>query len=275
MPVVTINDLPSIPSLGNSDVLPIVGVSTNTTYKVTKQDLLAGVGTVISVGGTGTVNGITLTGTVTTAGQLTLGGTLSNVDLTTQITNILPIANGGTGTSTTFTQGSVVFAGGSGIYSQNNSGLFFDDANVRLGINTASPSETLEVNGKGKIITSLSVGSITPSATTGRIDAANDVVAFSTSDANYKKNVSNIQNALQKVKQINGVEFDWIENIEVHGNSGHDVGVIAQEIERVLPEVVTTRENGVKAVKYEKIVSLLIEAIKDLEKQVEELKTNK
>ena len=54
-------------------------------------------GTVTSVGGTGTVNGITLTGTVTSSGNLTLGGTLSNVDLTTQITGTLPVANGGTG----------------------------------------------------------------------------------------------------------------------------------------------------------------------------------
>jgi len=58
-----------------------------------------GNGTVTSVGGTGTVNGITLTGTVTTAGSLTLGGTLSGVSLTTQVTGVLPIANGGTGTT--------------------------------------------------------------------------------------------------------------------------------------------------------------------------------
>ena len=57
-------------------------------------------GTVTSVSGTGTVNGITLTGTVTTSGSLTLGGTLSGVDLTTQVTGILPVANGGTGAST-------------------------------------------------------------------------------------------------------------------------------------------------------------------------------
>jgi hypothetical protein len=54
-------------------------------------------GTVTSVGGTGTVNGITLTGTVTSSGNLTLGGTLSNVSLTTQVTGTLPVANGGTG----------------------------------------------------------------------------------------------------------------------------------------------------------------------------------
>jgi hypothetical protein len=61
-------------------------------------------GTVTSVGGTGTVNGISLSGTVTTSGSLTLGGALSGVDLTSQVTGTLPIANGGTGTtSTTFT----------------------------------------------------------------------------------------------------------------------------------------------------------------------------
>ena len=79
-------------------------------------------GTVTSVSGTGTVNGLTLTGTVTSSGSLTLGGTLANVDLTSQVTGTLPIANGGTGTtSTTFVNlatnvsGELPFAnGGSG-----------------------------------------------------------------------------------------------------------------------------------------------------------------
>lgn len=60
----------------------------------------SGTGTVTSVGGTGTVNGITLTGTVTSSGNLTLGGALSGVNLTTQVTGTLPIANGGTGETT-------------------------------------------------------------------------------------------------------------------------------------------------------------------------------
>jgi hypothetical protein len=66
------------------------------------------------------------------------------------------------------------------------------------------------------------------------------------------------------MKQIGGYEFDWITKPGIHSNEGHDVGVIAQQIEKILPEVVTTRDNGYKAVKYEKIVALLIEGIKDL-----------
>jgi len=67
-------------------------------FTITSNDQY--VGTVTSVGGTGTVNGISLSGTVTSSGNLTLGGTLSGVDLTTQVTGTLPIANGGTGQTT-------------------------------------------------------------------------------------------------------------------------------------------------------------------------------
>jgi hypothetical protein len=119
---------------------------------------------------------------------------------------------------------------------------------------------------------SLAVGNIVPSATAGRIDASNDIVSFSTSDQRFKINVKPIENALFKVKQINGVEFDWLENPIHHGNKGHDIGVIAQEIEQVLPEVVTTRDSGYKAVKYDKIVALLIQAIKEQQVEINELK---
>ena len=132
----------------------------------------------------------------------------------------------------------------------------------------------VEVNAGDLKVTdgSIAVGAITNSTTDGRIDASNDVVAYSTSDIRLKNNIKTIDKALDKVKNIQGIEFDWIEKEKVHGNSGHDVGVIAQEIEKVLPDVVTTRDSGYKAVKYEKIVPLLIEAIKDLSRQVDGLK---
>jgi len=71
-------------------------------------------GTVTSVDGAGTVNGITLTGTVTTAGSLFLGGTLTDVDLTTQVIGTLPIARGGTGATTAPTDGQLLIGNGTG-----------------------------------------------------------------------------------------------------------------------------------------------------------------
>jgi hypothetical protein len=124
---------------------------------------------------------------------------------------------------------------------------------------------TLQVHG------SVAIGNITPSGTSGRLDTTNDIVAYSTSDIRFKTNIIPIQNSLLKLKSINGVEFDWIPNEALHGYTGHDIGVIAQEIEKILPEVVTTRESGYKAVKYEKIIPLLIEAIKELAHKVTEL----
>ena len=125
---------------------------------------------------------------------------------------------------------------------------------------------------------SLGVGT-TPSSTSGEIRATNDVTAYYSSDANLKTNVVNIDNALDKVKQIRGVEFDWTQEYidDKGGEDGyfvrkHDVGVIAQEVEAVLPEVVGTRENGTKAVRYDRMVALLIEAIKDQQSQIDELK---
>jgi hypothetical protein len=143
-----------------------------------------------------------------------------------------------------------------------NDFLVFD-----TGGNAEIPNGDLSVS-----LGSIAVGNISNSATNGRIDASNDIVAYSTSDIRLKDNIKSIDKALDKVNSIQGVEFDWIEKEEVHGNSGHDVGVIAQEIEKVLPDVVTTRDSGYKAVKYEKIVPLLIEAIKELTNEVNELK---
>jgi len=118
----------------------------------------------------------------------------------------------------------------------------------------------------------MGLGGITPTNTLGRFEASNDIVAYSSSDKNWKTNIKNINSPLEKISQINGVEFDWIEDEPVHGNKGHDVGVIAQEIEQILPEIVQTRESGMKAVQYDKMIPLLVECIKDQQKQIEELK---
>jgi hypothetical protein len=125
---------------------------------------------------------------------------------------------------------------------------------------------------------------------TGALSVTGNITAYS-SDVRIKKNIKNIDNALQKLLSINGVTFNWdleeCNKWDFYPTTGIDVGVIAQEVQAVLPEVVEHApfdKNGDKdpnpsksgknylTVNYEKLVPLLIEAIKEQQKQIEELK---
>jgi hypothetical protein len=117
------------------------------------------------------------------------------------------------------------------------------------------------------------------SGTSGEIRATNDIVAFYSSDVSLKENIHNISSPMDKVQNLNGVLFDWKQSFidSKGGEDGYfirktDVGVIAQDVEKVLPEVVGTRPDGVKAVKYDRLCALLIECVKDLQLQVNDLK---
>jgi len=107
--------------------------------------------------------------------------------------------------------------------------------------------------------------------------ATADVVAYYSSDKRLKENITPIKDAIGKIKQMGGYEFDWNDKQETF--EGHDYGVIAQEVEKVLPELVKDREDGFKGVRYEKLASVLIEGIKEQQtiienqqKQIDELK---
>ena len=102
------------------------------------------------------------------------------------------------------------------------------------------------------------------------IRASGDVIAFNSSDERFKDNIKPISEPLWKLSKIGGYTFDWNDNQDVY--KGHDVGVIAQEIHKVLPEVVGEKNDGYLGVKYEKIVPLLIESIKELKQEVDEIK---
>jgi hypothetical protein len=115
---------------------------------------------------------------------------------------------------------------------------------------------------------SIGVNTAAP-GTSGVIRAASDIIAFYSSDERLKDNVVVIDNALEKVESLRGVEFDWNDKQEIY--EGHDVGVIAQDVEKVLPELVENRDNGYKAVKYEKLTAVLIQAVKELSAKVKEL----
>jgi len=105
----------------------------------------------------------------------------------------------------------------------------------------------------------------------GTLSATGDIVAYASSDERLKNNISPIKNPIEKINQISGNSFNWNENKQ-DIYKGKDYGVIAQEIESVLPELVVEREDGYKAVKYDKLVSLLIEGIKELSSEVNQLK---
>ena len=107
------------------------------------------------------------------------------------------------------------------------------------------------------------VGSLTGA---GNFTVTGNVTGYS--DESLKDNIQTISDALDKVTQLRGVEFD---RNDIEGNP-HQIGVIAQEVEEVIPEVVITHEDGIKSVAYGNLVGLLIEAIKDLKEEVNELK---
>ena len=102
-----------------------------------------------------------------------------------------------------------------------------------------------------------------------QIEASGDVIAFGSSDRNLKDNIQPIENPLEKMEKIGGYTFVW--NNKQSTYQGKDVGVVAQEIQEVLPEIVSGRANGYLGVKYEKIVPLLIESIKENTKKIKEL----
>jgi hypothetical protein len=143
-----------------------------------------------------------------------------------------------------------------------------------LGIGVASPTTA----GQLRVNAALAVGNTAPSGT-GEIRATGEITAFFSSDKRLKENIVPIENALGKLKEITGVMFDWTdEHVQSRGGEDgyfvrkHDTGIIAQDVERVLPEVVVEKDDGYKAVRYEKLAGLIIQAINELADQVEEIK---
>ena len=132
----------------------------------------------------------------------------------------------------------------------------------------------IDLADKNLIINSGATGKFSFASANGNFVAKGDITAFGTvSDRNRKENIVKIENALDKVSQISGYTFNYI------GDDTPMTGVIAQELEEVLPEVVyeTEMPDGTqsKAVRHGNIVGLLIESIKELKAEIEELKKDK
>lgn len=165
---------------------------------------------------------------------------IPDLDAAKITTGTLPVSRGGTGVATFTADRVLVGAGTSAVVS---SGLTWATATNRLGVNVLSPTEALHVS--------------------GNILATANITAFS--DARLKSNVETIDSALEKVNNLRGVYYTK--------DGARGVGVIAQEVEKIIPEVVFDG-NEFKSVAYGNLVGLLIEAVKELTKEVETLKNN-
>ena len=108
--------------------------------------------------------------------------------------------------------------------------------------------------------------------TNGTFTASGDVVAYgSPSDVRLKENIKPIESALDKVSRLQGVTFDWKQSDSIL-NIKEDVGFIAQDVQKVVPELVRENEDGMLSMRHQGIAPILLEAIKELKAEIEELK---
>lgn len=132
--------------------------------------------------------------------------------------------------------------------------------------------ERLRIDNSGNI----GIGTTAPTA---KLQVNGDIIANSiagSSDIRFKKNIKTVENALDKVKALRGVYFNWKQEAFPDKNFGpqDELGFIAQEVEQVVPEIVTKEntKDEYRSIKYDKLVALLVEAIKEQQKQIDSLK---
>jgi hypothetical protein len=217
---------------------------------------------------------------VTINGALKLNSTFNITDSTqsTSTTSGAFTVKGGVGIgSNLYVGGNVILSNSSTLVS--SAGSF---GNIRIAITDDNTIDTssgnLTLDSATNIVNINAATNITGNTAitgnttiTGDLNVTGDITAFYTSDQRLKDNIVAIEDPLAKVLSISGNTYTWNEK---SGKEGNDVGVIAQEVLEVLPEAVTTRDNGYLAVDYHKVVPLLIEAIKELSAKVDSLEKN-
>ena len=240
--------------------------STSTTTGALTVDGGAGIVKNLNVGGNVVAAGtLSATGDITssgaTHGNIRIGVTNDN-EIDTSSGNLTIDSAGGT---TTIDDLLVV----SGNLDVNGTGTHTFAGAINASGNITG-SGVLDMNGTG---TNQLAG---PLEVSGSIKALNnDIIAFATSDENLKENIVGITGALAKVKTLTGNTFTWKgtgSSVAGYIPGDADTGVIAQQVEALgLPGITTTREDGTKAVRYDRLIPLLIEAIKELDAKVDAL----
>ena len=215
--------------------------------------------------------------------KITISSTDTNTDTNTTNFNIRAHANAAENISA----GETITFNGAGATSVTRSGNTFTISSTDT--NTDTNTVTNNLAGTGVSVSSatgnstISIGqSVATNATVtfGEVRSSGDIIAYYSSDLALKENISPIDNALNKVMSLGGYNFDWKDShLEDRGGvdgkfvKKKDIGIIAQEVQKVLPEAVGKREDGTLGVRYEQIVPLLIESIKELKSEIESLKS--
>jgi hypothetical protein len=134
-----------------------------------------------------------------------------------------------------------------------------------VGIATTAPTQMLDVNGRGRFRL-ITTGAINNAV----YQAADGTLISGSSDIRLKENIEPLHGSLEKVNQLQGVSFTW----KADPGQGKSIGFIAQEFEKVVPELVFTNQtDGYKGINYAEVTALLTEAIKEQQKIIETLKT--
>ena len=251
-----------------SNTLTIGDGSTTTTFP--GDIVVTGTTTTNNVETVSTSNGVVFEGNNADSNEVTLlAGTVSadrtitlpNATGTVALTSDIPTSN----SSLTNGEG---YISSFDITTQTDSKYLRSNATdtasgaITFSNSTASTSKTT-----GAVIVTGGVG------ISGALNVGGDVVAYASSDERLKDNIELISNPIEKVQSLKGVTWNWNDNADELQQSLPNVGVIAQDVEKVLPELVTDRDNGFKGVDYAKLTGLLIEAVKDQQKQIDELKS--
>lgn len=269
---------------------------------ITSVGVTAGTG----LSGGGTVTGPSGSVTLNNTGVLSLTGTANRISVSAATGNVtlnLPqdLHTGATVTFNTINGSSINGSSINGTAVYDNSSRVITAATIssnavtsiagtanqvsvsgNVGTVTLSLPQSIATNSSVQfgdmLINKLLVGSAT-GGSAGQIRASGDIYAFATSDRQFKENIRDIPDPVTKAITIGGKLFDWTDNyLEKRGGVDglyvrkEDVGVIAQDVQSVLPEAVRTREDGTLAVDYPKLCALAFAAIADLQKQIDELK---
>ena len=118
-----------------------------------------------------------------------------------------------------------------------------------------------------------SVGDITGQVISGSIlRSSGDVIAYYSSDERLKDNIKLIEKPIEKIQQLRGVEYQWNGLQNTYPSGSLDSGIIAQDVQKVLPQLVKETNTGYLGVRHDRLVGLLVESIKDQQEQINELK---